>query len=310
MTIAPVQTKQPTFTSFSLTQTSSGSTIDEPTEIPPSPVSNSDTPLNPNIGNINIQEGNLLIQSHYGIQCPNRGLLQDDQLVLASDRTTYSQNEIAQMRACLGSTSEGVNPLDNPTPPSTLRWVLGGSMDIIPVHAQNECGASLRLINTGNTPIQTPQVGVQLEERPQEKAYQYHLIDVCSLVQCVPLIGGNGDCHTYFASIQLGLGEQNTVFSAVPHETDPTTGGSCGILTIAPAAQVDLSLNFPLDPTIPKNLIYSVVPTFTVDTDQGEQVLSLSQFASTLAYASGSQFPCYGLQGNRFVLESSLGNCV
>ncbi len=159
------------------------------------------------------------------------------------------------------------------------------------------------LTNKGSTPIQIPKVGVQLKASPQQNAYQYHLINICSLLPpsqlCGPQEGGGPDCNHYYSSIQLGLGEKNTVFSAVPSESD------CGTLTVAPAAQVELDIDFSFAPNTPKNLIYSIMPVFTADTDQGGQTLALSQLGSTLAFASASQFSCYELQGTTFALIES-----
>src|SRR5437764_1258021 len=52
------------------------------------------TVLNLNAAKITEDAGSLSVQSQIGFQCPSGGLV--DQLVLASDRTTYSQDEIAQ----------------------------------------------------------------------------------------------------------------------------------------------------------------------------------------------------------------------
>jgi hypothetical protein len=278
--------------------------------------------LNLNSANLSVKAGDLLIQAGDGFQCPyDTGLHYSiDQLVLTSSRTTYSPDEIAQMKAYVGdprtttstnTTSQGV--LNGGTePPPTLRWVLGGAISPIPgTSISSPCGAVLTLTNTGSTPIQIPKVGVQLKARPQQNSYQYRLIDVCSFLpqsqgqqeNCAPTGGGGpGACSAYFATIQLGPGEQNAVFSALPSHEDPAYGIHCGTLTIAPAAQVQLYIDFSFAPNTPKSLIYSVLPTLTVDTAQGNQTLALSQLVSTLAFAGVSQFSCYGLQGTTFVL--------
>ncbi len=296
---------------------SSSSNVNRPGTTPTSLSSNSDTTLNLNRANINVTQGDLLIQSRSGFQCPgtrmrSSGILMG-QLVLASGRTTYSQNEIAQMRAYVDNDQFLAD--GGAAPPSTLRWVIGGSMDSIPGSKplppgiRSGCQAVLLLTNTGNTPIQVPKVGVQLEARPQQNTYRYRLIDVCSVLPpaeraaiglCPPTGGGGpGECSVYGASIQLEPGEKNDVFSAVPSAT------GCSTLTIAPAAQVTLYITFSLAANTPQNLIYSIKPTFTIDTAQGEQTLALSQLGSTFAFASVKQFSCYGLQGTTFVLIPS-----
>jgi len=202
-------------------------------------------------------------------------------------------------------------------PPPTLRWVLGGLSGSNPQETitTEGCEAVLTLINTGNTSIQIPKIGVQLKARPQPNTYQYRLIDLCSFqpqpqgqeVGCFSPQGGGGGCNVYFATFQLGLGEKNDVFSAVPQGTNYSLPGfpDCGILTLAPTAQVQLSINFSLAASTPNNLIYSIVPIFTVNTAQGEQRLALSQLSTTLAFAGINQFSCYGLQGTTFVLLKS-----
>jgi hypothetical protein len=284
-----------------------GSTAKKPTNPFPSPSlpSNSNNPLNPNVTKINVRAGNLLIQSAAGFQCPAAGTEQwPDQLVLASDRIIYGKDEILQMLDYFGGNAAEPSEL-----PPTLRWVLGGSMDPIPetapVDPETPCGATLNLTNTGNTPIQIPKVSVQLEARPQPNPYQYRLIDYCSFLPqgtpCYYPFGGGPVCSSYTASIQLGPGEQNDVFSAAP----TVIGDSdCGILTLAPSAQDQLTIDFSLTPDTPKSLVYSILPIFTIDTAQGEQKLSLSHLISTLAFANVSQFSCYALQGTTFVLET------
>jgi hypothetical protein len=288
----------------SSTQPHPGSTASKPTSTSNAPLSASDSVLKLNAAMVTINSGNLRIQSKYGFQCPSSlDGVRENQLVLASDRTTYSQSEVAQMRASVTQYSGGAHFLVGAaTLPPTLRWVLGGSMDLFS-EVGGTCGATLQLTNTGNTPIQIPDVGVQLEANPQVNTFSYRLIDVCTLITCGPGPGGGPGCNFYGAGIQLGAGEKNTTFSAVPSATSADTRADCGTLTIAPAAEVDLNIYFSLALNTPKNLIYSILPILTVDTAQGEQTLALPQLVSTLAFASASQFSCYGLQGMAFVQE-------
>lgn len=290
------------------------------------PAPNSGKPANLSLSlnavNTDDQIGNLLIQSTDGFQCPYASIdplprndLELGHLVLASDQTTYSQAEIAQMHAYLSYYigNQGVlngTVLNGGTePPTTLQWVLGGEPAALhgisgAPPSTYVCGAELKVTNTGNTPIQISKAGVQLKARPQQNTYQYHLIDVCTFepAYCLyPGSGGGGGCSVYFASVQLGAGKPNDVFSTVP-----TANSGCSTLTIPPAAQVSLDLSFSLAPNIPQNLVYSVIPVFITDTTQGEQTLAFPQLESTLAFASASQFSCYGLRGTTFVLEKSL----
>ena len=180
--------------------TPSGKTAKTPTKSPAP--SKANTSLQLNASNITENNGSLLIQSKYGFQCPSDATgtgVGMDQLVLASDRTTYSQAEIAQIRAYVNN-NLGTGPekllTTGAEPPSTLRWVPGGSVDSIPGAVHNvPCLAVLALTNTGNAPIQIPTVGMKLETRPQQNTYHYHLIDACSLlpptfIGCPPHSGG------------------------------------------------------------------------------------------------------------------------
>ncbi len=279
----------------------------------------SSSDLHLNGSQITVDRGNLRIQSKVGFQCPYYQIgVPTDQLVLASDRMTYTQDEIKQMGDYVGGNTSAASLLQGgKVPPPTLRWVLGGSMHPIPGtmgdgpgtsnSVYSACGGTLTLTNTGSTPIQIPRVNIRLEERPQQNSYQYRLIDACSVMpqsyiavySCIPSQGNNSRCKLYTASIRLGLGGQNTVFSATP-----STPG-CGTLTLAPADQIDLTFDFSLSSNIPQNLIYSILPILIVDTDRGEQALSILQLASTLAFASANQFSCYRLKGTTFVLEQS-----
>lgn len=287
---------------------SSKGTTNKPTSTPsPLPQTGANfSSLDPNPAPLSIKNGDLLIQSDGSLQCSNR-------LVLATDRTTYRSDEIASMNAYVTGFMHGA--ATSAQLPSILRWVLGGSRDPIPATSETEnhappCSIVLNLTNTGNTPIQIPKVGVQLEASPQPNTYHYHLIDACSVLLppqpdgCFQPFGGGNDCSSYTASIQLDQGMPDDEFSAVPRAQNDS-GEDCGILTVAPTTPIKLEIDFSLDPTIPKNLIYSVAPVFTIDTAQREQTLTFSQMRSTLAFASASEFSCYTLQGTTFRLVPS-----
>lgn len=223
-------------------------TINAPTSFPQF----SDIPpnLNLNTKNISVAAGSLLIQSFAGFQCPYAQVEPPDDLelghlVFTSDRTTYSQDEIAQMSSYFEDGNWNEVPIPGQQrlpPPPTLHWVLGGEIvdntdpTGIPVGLPRApapsivCGAELFLTNTGSNPIQIPKVSVQLKASPQQNMYQYHLIDMCSITISACSLGqggGSGNCSAYFASIQLEPGAQNTVFSAVP-QSNP----GCATLTI------------------------------------------------------------------------------
>jgi hypothetical protein len=102
-------------------------------------IKSANTSLDFNPENINIKAGNLLIQSPAGFQCPysltqSLGTPPRKQLVFASNRTTYTQAEIEQMRAYLTYYMLPTYYLERnkePNFPSTLREMLGGETDNI-----------------------------------------------------------------------------------------------------------------------------------------------------------------------------------
>lgn len=297
-----------------------------PTQSLPALPEAADRFLTPNASNLTVDIGCLQMQSETGFQCPDEWYgpspLALDQLVLTSDRLTYTQDEIAQMRSYTSGASTAYQALTTgATPPPTLRWVLGGSMEEIPgtlpsnlsidsslgtPDMKPSCGARLDLTNTGNSDIQISKVGVQVTESPQSNTYQYRLIDVCSFMsadqgQCTPAFGGQDQCDEYRVDIQLGAGKKHAVFSGLPVPSDP----SCGPLTIAPDSTLFLIIQFSPTPEVQNNVIDRITPLITLNTGQGEQTYSLPRLASTLAFANASQFSCYQLHGSTFVLISS-----
>ncbi len=278
---------------------------------------NASTSLNLNPANISIKTGNVLIQSR-GFDCPDGNLgnaYYEDQLVLASDRMTYSQDEITQMRSyVLGSisagTGSGISKYATVTPSlPTLHWVLGGNNVGTGGGSGNGCGATLNVTNTGNTPIQIPEISIQVKASPQPNTYHYRLIDACSFLTpeevsnggCLPTgSAGGGPCNLSSVSFQLGSREKNQLLSA------QLSAPVCGTLTIAPATQVPLILAFPEAVNKPFSLIYSILPILTINAGQGDQKVPLTQLASTLAFANANQFSCYQLHGTTFALLPSI----
>ena len=217
-----------------------------------------------------------------------------------TDRLTYDANEINQMSDYLGSAGHPVSPL-----PNTLRWVLGGPTDTSQaVYIDGKvigyiynCGISLGLTNTSQNSIQITNVGVQLAGDTQQNNYHYRLIDICTITQACRFGAGPGDCSQYFATIKLGTGPINTVFSAIPARHD----SSCGELTLNPGEEKTLYVYI----YSAQNLIYSIVPQLVLTTASGPNTLTLTALTSTLAFANGSQFTCYALHGDTFVAETT-----
>ncbi len=269
--------------------------------------------LSPNKTGVSVDRDNLHIDASDGIQCPSGAITQGqpdnpgplvnavgaNNLVLATDRLTYDANELQQMRDYLNTFRSGSAQI-----PHTLRWVLGGPTDtgrILNIDGKAsgyiyDCGFKLELTNTGQDSIQISSVGAQLTADTQQNTYQYRLIDQCTLTQC-QFGAGPSSCSQYFATIKLGTGSINTVFSATPSGRDT----SCGEFTLNPGDAKSLYVYIYSS----QNLIYSVVPQLVLSTSSGPNTLTLTDLTSTLAFANGSQFTCYGLQGDTFVAETS-----
>ena len=267
---------------------------------------------------ISIDKANLHIDASSGIQCPGNvtsgtpnspgmyvGQMRGYWTVLATNHLTYDNTEIQQMKDYFGNSSSKM--------PGTLQLVLGGPIGgTLPYNTGGEtighiddCSISFEITNTGQNTIQIASAGVQLMKSAQKNSYQYRLIDQCSIVPlpgspvgspCAFSGGGPGDCDHYSAIVKLGSAAANTSFFGTPKGGD----SSCNELTLNPKDTKELGIYF----YSPKNLIYSVIPQLTLNTSTGQNILSLPKLTSTLAFAYDSQFVCYGLQGDTFVLEN------
>lgn len=264
--------------------------------------STSSTTMPPvNTGSIAVNEDNLHIQTNDVITCSpgnHDARWPPNHLVLATDRTTYNSSETQQITDyvdALLQTDETTGSIANiSTPfPSTLGWATGGI---------GYCLTELEVTNTGGTTIQVPQVDVRLMATPQQNIYRYRLIDACSLslktpCKCGECGSGGGNCSLYSANIQLGMGQQNSLFSATP-----SSDSSCGEMTLKSGSTLTLFLSFKASPPTP--LIYSLTTELTLQTANSQQILALPQLGHSVAFASSSQFSCYALQGQSFVQES------
>ncbi len=253
------------------------SVSDTPTASSSTHTSNSSDNLSPNKTGTPPDQLGLHIDASDGVQCPLGA-------------------ELQQM-------SDYVSSVGNPTTPvpDTLSWVLGGPTDTSHVISGGgyiyNCGIRLGLTNTSQNSIQISNAGVQLAGDTQQNNYHYRLIDICTIITSCKSGGGPGDCSQYFATIKLGTGPINTVFSAIPAGRD----SSCGELTLNPGDEKTLYVYI----YSAQNLIYSVVPQLVLTTDSGPNTLTLTDLTSTLAFANGGQFTCYALHGDTFVAETT-----
>lgn len=270
--------------------------------------SSTPSPLSINKGNVSVDADGLHIQATDGIECSpgyKLGHSPPNHLVLATSRTTYNSGEIQQITSyldALSQTDETMPSIDSITTPlpASLTWASGAS-----------CSTTLEITNTGNSTIQIPQIDARLTAASQQNNYQYRLIDACSMLsadkcRCGGCGGAGGSCSVYAATIQLGVGQQDSVFSSTPTSMD-----TCGQMTLAPSSTLELYLSFSSSP--PSNLMYSLTTELTLKTASGQQVLALPQLGSSVAFADNSQFSCYGLQNQTFVQinpDTTTSNCI
>jgi len=213
-------------------------------------------------------------------------------IVLASNRLEYDTGEIQQANTYLGQIydrgvdqSRGTPHYDDPpAPPAMLTrtsgtWISGSTGS----HNDN-CSGNLQVTNIGNTAIQITGVNMRLLSNTQLNRYHYRLIDLCSinLRVCQPPFGL---FITTTYSFNLSRAHANTVFSGQFQGNQ---------LLLDPGQVALLRLYFYSS----KNLIYSVAPEITVSLVNQQTTYTLSQLASTLAFANPGQFSCYQLQSN------------
>jgi hypothetical protein len=266
----------------------------------------------------------LHVQSLNGFGCAfDPGLLRN--IVLSPSPTSrfkYDVSELRQMTKFLQKIPDlvgwerlqighpfSISPLMSSmeSPPMGLSWIAGGRVD---------CGVEYQITNTGEATIQIPTVDLRLTKPAYLNNYQYHFIDLCTVLSqpinplygCAPNSGASGgDCSVYHASIDLNATKEGSIFSAAVSERDEKTNTQCPTLTLDPGKSIELWLDVvPSNP--PTNLIYPIVPEFTLETKNGSYVLQPSQLASTLTFADDNQISCYGLQSDTFVLESPIPN--
>jgi outer membrane protein assembly factor BamB len=251
----------------------------------------------------------LHIQSLDGLQCPANDMSQPskslppDHLVLATDRLTYTPEEIEQMRNYLLTIANNEDVLATAyqtSPPSTLRWVPGS----------DTCSISFQISNTGNTTVQIASWGVKLMRTPQKNTYRYRSINLCSLfsLQGNPYDyfcnngSGGGGCSEYTADIALNAdATPGTLFPVVPV---PQSGlpFSCYEPILYPNDSIGISMTLSsIDPTTHAvaPYIYAVMPVITITDAQGAHVITLSALAGTATFADTRYMPCYSLSQNQ-----------
>jgi hypothetical protein len=215
-----------------------------------------------------------------------------NQVVLATDRLTYSSDKIQQMGNFLNSPPTGSNNIPEP---DTLANVQGGYVGDVPnwgLSGLQGCMGDWEITNIGQGPIQIAQINMQLASDPQPDNYQYRFVDRCSL----PFPQGQNPCAergggapSISYNFSLGQASASTVIQGQSLIGQPVIGPGQSL-------EVQLGLQ-PADSSI--SLIYTLTPEIVLNTpDVSGQVFNLSVMTSTIALTSLSQFSCYHLQGS------------
>jgi len=229
-------------------------------------------------------------------------------VVLSTDpfvRSEYDNGELQQITAWAQSyyNRGSNNNLPTSSLPKTLQWSQGGLVAVSgwPIASETGCYGLIRLVNTGQSPIQIQSLDVRLATIPQPNKIQYYLVDICSLLKigdCTPGRAGPGPL-TYHA--QLSPGNTGKIFLL---QGNPTQGLDRTQIILYPEDVIDIEIFFDSSPT---NLIYSIVPDIVYSTT-GEHQATLSLSESTLYFADPSHFSCYALRGDIFVNISKVNN--
>lgn len=236
-----------------------------------------------------------------GLHIQTDGVICHPYLVLKEDRATYTNEEVQQMHDYLTNIWPGVaeaanttrlyTPPQTPAPPDTLQWIPGGS----------QCGGIFHFTNTLQESVQIDRMGLKLTTSPQQNTYAYRLIDPCTILDPEACALGSTPPCAFSVNVQLAGGTVGTAVDA-PVEGEQVFNSVCPVpLTLAPGQTVAVRLNVQSSQV---DLLYRANVTLTLTTARGTNVIVLPPtFQSVLAFASDSQFSCYGLQGNTFVQE-------
>lgn len=218
---------------------------------------------------------------------------------LAADRLTYDTGEINQMTAYLdahwGSSSANANP---PFPGTfTDLSLFDGSAPPL------RCNWDLQITNTGTDQVQISQADVHMASITALSNH-YHLVDVCSLIQCHTQGGNPTGCGDYSALFDLSTNPKVGDVYSSPIAVPTEYGNACkGAPIIAPGASIELSIYLMLEIS-PGNVSYSLVPGLNLSTSTATSHLTLTSMTGTPKFATSDRLLCYGWAGSAFVLEN------
>lgn len=245
-------------------------------------------------------------------------------VVLNRQQTTYDVGAIQQMSAYLRAFNETYvtsyfRMIAEASAPATFNAQyektlppLPSALQVVPANLYShlsamfhQCTGHFEITNTGSSDIQVIGFGATFITAPVPNTAQYQLVDECSLPDLAAVcgnggIGGNEPC-LYDATLNLRAGSAGTHVNA-PITSSDDSGNCSGPITIAPGNLAEVNLEF----DSPSALLYTARLTVTVSTT-GTTVITLpASFNTTLAFASKSQFSCYGFQNNTFVVEHTV----
>ena len=190
---------------------------------------------------------------------------------------------------------------ESSTLPNTLTRLQGGvRVSYWPTPEETGCYETLRLINTGNNPVQIQSLEVRLAATPQQNKMQYRLVDICSLLKIYDNCSqGRAGPEPFSYYVKLNPGNAGKLFSL---QGNPTQELNVLQPIIYPNDVVDIEIFFN---SSPNNLIYSIIPDIVYNTSNSSKT-ALSLSSSTLYFADSSNFSCYTLQGDTFVDVSKI----
>jgi hypothetical protein len=218
-------------------------------------------------------------------------------VVFASDRRTYTDDEIKQMANFF------IN-IGTAQPPSTLRWADGTLTDPkVSFGGSASCTLALQITNITASTLQIPQVGWHVTGQPRPNSTSYALVEACSTegtdIYCGPQLGA-GPTPCDFMEADAILDGSGTDFLATPVGQDDN-GNPCPQITLKPNQSVEVDMRV----TSKAALIYPVEPEVAVVTTAGTTNVPVARLAGTMVFADPSQYTCSRLQGHAYAVSWS-----
>lgn len=252
-----------------------------------------------------------------GVQCQPWIVLKDASQV--SDAGAVSEIESYVTKEA--GTTDGVHVLIDLTsplspPPPSLDVVMGSigtRFDSVSSYAYQlyrladstprfGCAAAVTVTNTTHETMQLKGLGVTYRSDSTSNSYKYQLLDYCTFEECatcVPLCGGGADC-TYIAEIALQNAAQGANITSPLKGLEQCSGEPQAILPPGESIPVLLALS-----SHSSSQVYRLGLTADIATSEGDKHITFpSDLDSTVAFASPSQFTCFGLNHGQLVPEA------